>query len=334
MIPLTEVYCAERWRIEQLRVSWHWFLLRLLLDGVFKIFLPLAARLPMRQGLAVADWLGGLCWRLDLDWRTLALREHYVSHRTSLALREIQPDLTQSELDFAVARRFLNSSREELEGHWFALQRSAECRCEFEGFDAIQAQLDQGRGIVLLTLHFDATLMGVTQIGLAGLKINLMTSNVVDDPRVRPIVQTYFRNKYCGIQSCLNGGRVMHVETHLKAFYSALRQGEGVVILGEAPSGRPEEAIAVDFLGKCRAFAPGAVRLAEKTRTPMAAFVCLRESAGRYRVIFSPVLQPRIDDHSANVPKLFGFLEDQVRQRPERWWAADQLPNFINLDKP
>lgn len=316
-----------------MRFSLYWFLLRLLLNGMFKYCLPLAARLPMPQGFAIADCLGWLCRKLDLDWRTLALREHYVSYRTGLALREIRPTIGARAFDHALLQRFVSSSREELEGHWFALQRSAECRCEFEGLAAIQAQQSQGRGIVLLTLHFDATLMGVTQMGLAGLKINLMTSSVVDDPRVAPIVQTYFRKKYQGIERYLNGGRVMHVESHLKAFYSALRRGEGVVILGEAPSGRPEEAIAVDFLGQRRAFAPGAVRLAEKTRTPMAAFVCLRQLNGGYRLVFSPVFQPELDDHSANVPKLFGFLEAQVEQYPERWWAADQLPNFIVLDK-
>lgn len=313
--------------------SWHWFGLRLWLDAIFWLLLPLASRLPMRWGMVLAVLLGKFCRWLDVDWRTVALREHYVAQRTRLAYREICPTLSDRELDGAVARRFENSSREELEGHWFALGRTGEVACKFEGVTAIHDYQQQGKGAVLLTLHFDATLMGVVKLGEAGLRLNLMTSDVVEDRRVARSVQRYFARKYAGIDKALNGGRALHVESHLKTFYSGIRSGEGVVVLGEAPTGNVEEALLVDFLGRRRAIAPGAVRIAEKTGAPMAAFVCLREAVGSYRVLCSPLVFPeKTAGHSQNVQFLFDFLAAHVRQMPDRWWAADQLPNFINVD--
>jgi len=280
-----------------------------------------------------ASALGYLCYRLDMDWRTVALKDHFVGRRTRLAIAEIAPELSQMDRESVVRKRFLNASQEELEGHWFAMGRTAACVCEFEGFDSIREHMGRGQGLVLLTMHFDAALMGVVQLGLAGLKMNLMTSDVVEDARVAPCVQRYFQRKYAGIESYLNGGQAMHVESKLKRFYSALKHGEGVVILGEAPTDQLADAAKIQLFGKRRAVAPGAFRLAEKTGCPLAAFICVRSGVGRYKLIFGPIhfASPEIG-HAANAGLLFDFLSSQIRTDPAGWWAADQLPNFINLD--
>lgn len=310
----------------------HWLIQRLRLEMMFRIALPFAARLPLRAGERLARALGRRCRRHDLDWRTVALCQQYVLERTTAALRTIADEPPPAELAALQRERFETASREEWEGHLFARGRAPEMSCEFVGLEAIRAQLATGRGIVLLTAHFDATLMGVVQLGLAGLKLHLMTSDVVEDPRVAPVVQRYFRDKYAGIQRYLNGGQVMHVETQLRAFYSAVRRGEGIVILGDAPTMNVEEALRVDFFGRLRAISPGAIRIAEKTKVPVAAFVCTQTANGAYRVEFGPVLAPGGDGHAAHLPALFGFLEARIRATPGRWWAADQLPVFVNLD--
>lgn len=311
----------------------HWVVLRWVLVAMFRVALPWAARLSLRRGMWTASALGHICYRLDMDWRTVALQDHFVGRRTRLAVAEIAPELSEIARESVVRERFLNASREELEGHWFALHRAEECVCEFEGFDSIEALMGRKQGLVLLTMHFDAALMGVVQLGLAGLKMNLMTSHVVEDARVSPCVKHYFRRKYDGIQGYLNGGQSMHVETKLKRFYSVLKQGECVVILGEAPTDQLADAAKIQLFGKRRAVAPGAFRLAEKTGCPMAAFVCVRLAVGRYKLIFSPVHFPSTEDgHAANAEILFDFLSEQVRVDPGRWWAADQLPNFITLE--
>jgi lauroyl/myristoyl acyltransferase len=299
---------------------------------MFRIGLPLAARLPPSLGRYFAKMMGHLCARLDLDWRTLGLREHFVANRTRLAFQDISPGLDDGQTARLVRMRFENSVHEELEGHWLGMQWAGRFQCDFMGLDAIRDQMTRGQGIVLLTLHFDATLMGVAHMGLAGLKLNLMTSDVVEDARVLPVVQRYFHRKYAGIESSLNGGRALHVESHLKSFYRALRAGEGVVILGDAHALELDKGIVVDFLGRRRAIAVGAMRMAEKTGAPMAAFVCLRDANGGYRVVFSPVLWSQNGSHQENIKVLYSFLGAHISSQPERWWAADLLPGFIVVD--
>ncbi len=311
----------------------HWLFLGAVLKGLFRFALPVAAALPPNLGMACARALGRLCRRLDLDWRTVGLGEHFVTERTRHAYAEILPALEARQREHLVSRRFMCALMEELEGHWLAGRRIERFACEFEGLEAIRAGMARGKGMMLLTLHFDAALMGVAKLGLAGLKLNLITSDVVEDARVDAAVTRYFRRKYAGIAACLNGGRALHVERHLKSFYSALRRGEGVVILGDAYSDKLDKALLVDFLGRRRAFAAGAVRMAEKAGAPMAAFVCLRTATGGYRVVFSPVCWPAAGSHEESAARLFAFLGDHVRRHPERWWAADLLPKFIVAER-
>ena len=317
----------------------HWWFLRLINDVMFVCAWPLVARLPFGVGMKLGEWLGRLCYVLDLDWRTVAVREHFVRDRTRSALSEICPGREASAIERLLVGRFVSAAREELEGHWLHLRRAEQCRCEFEGLDAIKAQVAaSGQGVVLLSFHFDAVVMGMAQMGLAGLALNVMTSNIVEDPRVPSSVQCYFRSrKYTGLSRCLNGGSNVHVEPHkstrLLEFYARLSRGECLVVLGDAPSNKPDKAVIVDFLGRRRAMAPGAVRIAEQAGVPMAAFVCLSLPCGSYRVICTPLFFPSLEgSHAGNVPALFAFLETHIRHHPDRWWAADLMHSYLNLD--
>lgn len=313
----------------------YWFFLRCILTGIFRLIYAPTSGLPPRIGRAVAKLLGDVCARLDLDWRTVGLRQHYVAERTRHAYLEIEPSIVPDRVAALVRERFRSATGEEMEGCWLARGRAAEFDCVFEGLDGVRAALASGRGIVLLTMHYDATPMGIAQAGLAGLHLNLMTSAVVEDKRISPSIRLYFAKKYAGIAACLKvgGGAVLHAERHMRSFYRALARGEGVVILGDAPTGKTDSALIVDFLGKPRAIAPGAIRLAEKMGSPVAAFVCLHRDDGGYRMVFSPVYWPENSSHSRNAQRLFGFLESWIRRHPERWWAADQLPNFACMDR-
>lgn len=312
---------------------WHWWSRTAAVDLLFRLFFPVLARLPRALGMRMAARLGDWCRRLDIDWRTVALREHFVAERTAKALLELLPKKSAAEREAILQARFRNAAQEELEGHWFPLGIADNVNCRFENIEAIESCLAAGSGMVLITLHFDATLMGVVQLGRRGLKLNLMTSSIVEDPRVLRSVKRYFARKYTAIQTYLNGGRCLHVENGLRAFYRGIRCGESTVLLCEGSPPAGQDSINVHFLGRLRATLPGAIRIAEKTGAPMAAFVCLREVDGSYRVTFSPVCRPQPNEgHAPNAPTLFGFLDEFILRQPERWWAADLLPNYRNLD--
>lgn len=308
----------------------------LLVNAVYGVVLPLLARLPLPAGRALAIRLGGLYARLGLDWRTLWQQEHDVAGRTRQALGMIRPGLSPWRTAALLRQRFRYAALEDLEGHWLALRRGTSLRCRIDGLDAIRETLSHGKGIVLLTMHFDASILGIALLGQAGLKLNPMAIDVSNDPRVAApaVIKRYFRRKYAGLDSYLNGGRVMYVPRELVQVHRALSAGEGVVILGDAPAptSNINKAVAIDFIGQRRAFAPGFLRLAEKTGAPLAAFVCLRDARGGYRIAFSPVYWPVDGRHQEGAKSAYAFLEAQVRRHPGRWWAADLLTYFLTMD--
>lgn len=306
--------------------GWHWLIRRWLLALGFGFVYPLLARLPARAGLSGARLWGRLMTRLDCDWRSVALREHFVLHKTRLGLAMFSPPLPSHQIEDLVRQRFQCAAEEELEGHWLARGLKGGLPVAIRGLAALQEAMAGGRGVVLLTFHFDAAIWGIGCLGRAGLRLSPISSRVVEDVRVTLAVRTFFHDKYAGLSRLLNGGRVMHHETSLRECYQRLSRGEGVVVLADASASDMRRAFIADFLGRRRAFAPGALRLAQKTGAIVAAFVCLREN-GAYRIEISP---PRgLDgDYESACRESLAFLETWLRAHPGRWWAADLLPDF------
>lgn len=265
--------------------------------------------------------------RLDCDWRSVALRDHFVTKRTALALAEIEPRAGEKTLQRMILERFITASTEELEGHWLAHGLKTDLPVRIIGLEMLLEAVSAGRGLLLLTFHYDAAIWGIGCLGRAGLRLNPMSSAVTEDNRVPPVVQGHFAKKYAGLSRHLQGGEVMHHEYNLRDFYRRLRRGEGVVVLADAFTHDAERGLSVDFLGKTRLFMPGVWRLAEKTGAAVAAFVCLREGEG-YRIIISRPSPAGMESAEA-CRMAMHFLEDYVKKYPERWWAADLLPGSI-----
>lgn len=306
--------------VEQL----HWLLQRAVLELGFRVVYPLLARLPARVGMLGAKWWGTWMAWLDCEWRNVALRNHYVSQKTQQAFSLIATHSTSTELKDLVKSRFVCACREELEGFWLGYGRKNDLPVRIEGLKRLQEAIASGRGVVLLTFHFDAAPWGIACLGRSGLRLNLMTSNVVEDTRVPPSVRDYFSRKYVGLQRTFHGGRFLHVENHPKEFYRALERGECVVIMADAFTHRKENAVRMEFLGHDFAFASGAYRLAARTGALVAAFVCLRRHGG-YEIQISPIFGLEGDPQAA-VRSSLAFLEGYVRRFPASWWGADVMP--------
>ncbi|MHB9118232.1 MAG: LpxL/LpxP family acyltransferase [Burkholderiales bacterium] len=310
----------------------HWLIQRAILEAGFRLVLPLAARLPFFAGERCAARLGRLNAARDLDWRTVAVRIQHVAERSATAMVMLSPGLSANTVRECVKERFVTSSREEWEAHLIMAGRAPFAECVFEGLESLQAYAETHTGVVLLTAHFDSVMMGLVQLGLAGIKLHVTSSSIVEDARVPPVVRRYFKAKYRAMERHLNGGRILHFETHLKHFYAAVKNGESIVLLSDAPAASWDKALPIRFGGAVRAFVPGAVRVAESLKAPMAAFVCLHESPGRYRVVVSPVQHPEPGEYLAVAQDLYSFLESYIKTHPGRWWAADLLPGFLTRD--
>lgn len=315
-----------------LRHQLHWLALRGFMVFLFALVLPLAARIGGRTARRMAAWAGWAAFRLDVDWRTVSLQQHFLRERTQAALREILPDASPETISTLTRERFICAAQEELDAQYFHSDPELSRQCSFEGLEAVREAASR-TGVLFMTLHLDSTLMGVVQLGKTGLKLNLMTSNIVEDPRVPKVIQRFFRRKYEGIERHLNGGHYWHVEAQTRDFYRALAWGEGVVVLCEGSAPTLESGVVTEFLGKPRALTPGALRLAKRSGAALVGMICLRTAPESYRIVFSPVFEPS----SALPPEqaileVYAFLDQAIRATPGRWWASDLLPTFIKVE--
>lgn len=315
-----------------LRHRLHWLALRGFMVFLFALVLPLAARIGGRTARRMATWAGLAAFRLDVDWRTVSLRQHFLRERTQAALREILPDAPPETISTLTRERFICAAQEELDAQYFYSDPELARQCSFEGLEAVR-EVASRKPIIYLTLHLDAAPMGIAQLGKAGLKMNLMTSNIVEDPRVPKVIQRFFRRKYEGIERHLNGGHYWHVETHIRDFYRTLGCGEGVMLLCEGSAPTLESGVVTEFLGKPRALTPGALRLAKRSGAALVGMICLRTAPESYRIVFSPVFEPSsVLPPERAILEVYAFLDQAIRATPGRWWASDLLPTFIKVE--
>ncbi len=288
--------------------------------------LPWLARLPLPLAYVLAGWRGRLNALTGRDWRSVALGFRHI-RRQSLAGYALLPGSpSAAQTQRWCGQRFATEARDEFEAQLVAAKRLHQLRCDWVPADAAQQCADKGRGLVLLTPHFDSFYLGIALLAQAsGRRFNSMSSAVARDPRVEPKVSQHFARKYRGLEHYLNGGQVLDMEVGLRPFYRMLERHEALVVLADAPvlpNGAP---MTVDFLGGARVIAGGALRLAQRTHSDLGGFVCRMVAPGRYRLELCPI-GPANDP--ATVARIYQFLTMHIMAEPGLWWAADMLPNM------
>lgn len=291
----------------------------------FRVFLPAIARLPLFAGENLARCRGMVQALFDYDWRSMALGQRYVRRNTYEAMKLILPGAGHRRWAFATLERFVHNSLEEWQSCLFGrrvISRIA-ARSRVEGLDELLAVHKQGRGLIMLTAHYDSFAMGIVLLGMNGLPTNGLSSAIVEDPRVHPAVREFFAKKYTRMGAHIRGGKIFHYEKDINFFYRALKRGEVVVILGDAPG--TNSTISIPFLGRRFKMPLGAWHMAKETGSPVGAFLCLHQGPGRYRVVTLP---PREIDPLSPVKSLeplYRFIEPWIKRYPGRWLIPDLL---------
>lgn len=286
-----------------------------------RVLLPTMSLLPNSWGQTMAAWRGRLHAVLGRDWAERAVGKPYIAERTRRAYAQVCPGL---DLDLLVRRRYATVSLEELEAHWIANGRFLERSLDMQPVCRMLAMRPPGRGMVVLTAHFDSFILGMMALGLCGATTHVMTSNIVEDERVHPAVQGHFVRKYREAGKYMAGGGFWHVETSALRFQRALRRGEVVVVVADAPaSSQGSDGVWVPWFGQVRRLADGALRLARTTRSPMAALLTVGAGTKSQRWLCHGPLDPWSDpedDGEAAYRELFSFMETTIRNHPGLWW--------------
>lgn len=229
-------------------------------------------------------------------------------------MRVLLPEADEKSLDQAVSNRYRMQSVEEWEAVCMVTQDISKWKVNYQGIEKMKALLQENPRMVFLTSHFASSILGITLLQQLGVPLLVMSSNVVDNPAVHPRISRFYRKKYTAMGRYMNGGEVLDRENNTSKFVRFLKAGGAVVIVGDLPPAANESSHVVSFLGLSRCFASGAVKLAQKARVPLIAFVCEFENSS-YVVRFS---EPDQDPYE--------FIERAIRSNPSSWWAADILP--------
>lgn len=288
----------------------------------FAHVLPLMARLPLKLAYTLAHWRGTINGATGRDWRTMALGFRHIQQQTRIAYAELAPETSEAQREIWCQQRFMAEAMDEFEARWMSAGRGKELTCEFDPPNALEHFRNRSRGLVLLTPHFESFFLGASFLARSGETVNAMSSAVTQDPRVDEAVQQHFHAKYRGLEQYLNGGKVMNMEEGLRPFYDMLKRQESLVVLADAPVLPNGAAMTVQFLGAPRRIAGGGLRLAQRTNSDIAAYLCIPVRKGHYKLIFFP---PSPANDPDTIQRIYDFFTEQIMKHPGGWLASDLL---------
>ncbi|MEG2631818.1 MAG: hypothetical protein RSB42_13170, partial [Comamonas sp.] len=245
--------------------------------------------------------------------------------------QELAPEASEKQLDHWRSQRFVSEAMDEFEARLLAAGRGLELTCEFDPPDALDLCRNRGRGLIMLTAHFESFFLGTSFLARCGESVNIMTSAVTQDPRVDKAVREHFTAKYQDMEQYLNGGKVVEMEAGLRPFYDMLKRREILMMLGDAPVLPNGASMTVRFLGGTRTIAGGCLRLAQRTDSDIGGFICVPVRKGHYRMVFCP---PGPAHDPRTIERIYDFFTQQIMANPGGWWASDLLPAMPKIAEP
>lgn len=289
----------------------------------FAFVLPVIARLPLSSAFTLARWRGVLNGWTGRDWRSMGLGFRHIYRQSRSAYQALVPGTADAQLNAWRKQRFIAEAMDEFEAQWLAAGRVPELTCEFDPPYALDYLRNREAGLLLLTPHFESFFIGACLLGRAGEKINIMTSAVTHDPRVDDAVKKHFDTKYRGFEQYTHGGKAVDMEEGIRPFYEMLERKEILVLLGDAPVLPKGAAMKVDFLGEKRLIAGGGPRMAKRTHSHVAGFVCVPIKKGHYKIVMTTPA-PAINEDA--VQHIYDFFTAHILKNPGGWWASDLFP--------
>jgi hypothetical protein len=289
--------------------------------------LPVLARLPRWLAWPLVVLRGGVNFVFDWDWRTLALGHGYVRGATLDAMRALAALAGSGQSPvWLTLKRYVCASREEVDCWRLHRLDYARVPHSIEGLEGLLQARARGQGVVLLTAHFDSLYVGLALLARAGARIHLMATRLTSDPQVPPTITQHFDHKIGTLDKLLAPARVARFEDGLRFFVRALQGGDAVMMACDGVGTSTDRPQPVRFLGAQRLMASGPEFLAAKAGALVALFSCYQDSRGVWRISVSDPVA--LED--GGMQRAYALLEEQLLAAPWRWWAADQMRNYVS----
>jgi lauroyl/myristoyl acyltransferase len=305
----------------------------------YGVWLPLSSTAPLSWGLAMSRWRGWLNRHTHRDWIELSVGFAYIAQRAHAGYRQMCPEASEAQLQAWVLGRYQTIAREEFEAQQAITGRLMQQYAppQVAELTALAARRAPQRGLVILVPHLDNLFLTCVRLAQHLNAVHLVTSAVVEHPQIHAALRRFYREKYAAYEGLMQGGRFMHTSKAAKDFfYHALRQGEAVVILTDAPATAEASGCWMSWFGQRRKVPDGALKMATATGSEMVAVSSVWATANRLAWSVSEMVDPGpswADDKPtpaalAAYQTLFAFMEDCIRRKPQAWWAAHLMQDY------
>jgi len=182
----------------------------------------------------------------------------------------------------------------------------------FEGKQNIDNALKMGKGVIILTAHFDNWELLAASLALSGYDVNYIV-RAVRSRRLNALVTQ--NRESMGIR-CLPRG------PSIKSALKCLRRNELLGILSDIDT--KVDGVFVDFLGRS-AFTPrGPVSIALRTGAVMVPAFIIRQKDDTHKIVAEKALDLKItgdpdEDVRLNTARSTKIIESYIRKYPEQW---------------
>lgn len=179
-----------------------------------------------------------------------------------------------------------------------------------QSLDRLQALLDRGQGVLVLTAHLGNWDLLACCAALCGLKLSVVTRQIKATWLNRFWME---QRRACGVRLLPEGGGATSI-------LRALRNNEMVALVLDQ---HDPQGLVLPFLGRPAATGTALARLARRTGSPVVPVFLLRSDQG-FQLVVQPLLDLRksedLDGDIAENTKLFlDILGDQIRREPHQW---------------
>jgi len=280
-------------------------LLRWLIYRGLTLIMVCFRALPMRIGVLIGEFLGGMAYFVLSRDRSLALEN------LSLAFGEKDA----SELRRIARGMFKNFGRGFVEViHIPGLKTHITDLVTIQGREHVDRALKENKGLLWITGHIgNWELMPVTfaQIGYG---VNVVARPLYD-ARINVLLENM--RAECNIKTIARGNR-----SSMREIFRVLKRNEMLGLLIDQDTKVP--GVFVNFFNR-KAFTPrGAAEIALRTGCPVVAGFIHRTGDGRHEiVVYPPLTLERTgrweDDILLNTQKFTSVIEDEIRKYPADW---------------
>lgn len=194
-----------------------------------------------------------------------------------------------------------------------------EKRLHLDGFENLEAALDQGKGVIMVTAHLGSFDAAAQVLAAQSVKTTVL---------VEPLDPPCLLDHVLSLRSSMGLTYAPAQLGSVRALIRSLHRGETVLLTCDRDF--TNDGIRADFFGEETSLPVGAVRIAMRTGAAIVPAFNLRRRDGGYDVFMEPAIELVRNGEGAvreNVVRIARVMEQYIRRDPEQWVVLSPIWN-------